>query len=75
MLVEIHNNSASDTLTVYKIYHKPCMLSEIRPLCSIYEDDFFELLPEREFNNATDKGKIHFEVNKAQLLDKAKRIL
>jgi len=77
MLVEIislDNGSGLNTkLDVYLSYNPQRKLFENRPFCCIEEDDFFDILPDKEVDKAIE-GKTQFNVNKAQLFDKAKRI-
>jgi hypothetical protein len=77
MLVEIHsldNGSGVNTkLDVYLSYNPQRKLFEQRPFCMIEEDDFFDLLAEKEFEKAQN-GKIHFNVAKTQLFEKANKV-
>lgn len=73
MLVEIHN-TGTDLLQVYEIHNRRMKSSETRPICSIFEDDFFDMLPEKEYDKATEQSKIHFEVNRTILLMKCKTL-
>lgn len=79
MLVEIQSNnngSGMNTLLyVHRSTNDKMKLFEQRPIASIEEDDFFELFPnpEKEFEKAQ-KGKIHFRVSFAKLIEKSKKI-
>lgn len=74
MLVEIHNmgGGANDTLHVYEVTNRKSKTTAPRPFCSIYEDDFLDLLSEAESDKAAN-GKIHFNVNKMELFTRCKR--
>jgi len=79
MLVEILSNDngsgCNTTLNVHKCYNRKFKLFEQKPLCKIEQDDFFDLLPdpEKAFDKAVE-GKIHFDVNINDLIDKAKTV-
>lgn len=76
MLIEIQSldngSGTNPKLDIYKVYNVKQKLSESRPYCVIWEEDFFNLFndPEKEFDKACDKGKIHFNVSLVEL-DKA----
>ena len=77
MLVEIHSNDSGSgmntTLTVYRSYNEQQKLFELRPICTIDESDFCEILTDKQIDKMY-SGQIHFRVNKNQLLDKSKRM-
>lgn len=79
MLVQIYSNdngSGMNTmLSIYRSTNDKLKLFEQRPVCSIEEDDFFELFanPEKEFEKAQN-GKIHFRVSFAKLIENCKKI-
>ena len=74
MLVEIINNDNGSgmitTLSVYKCYNTQQKLFETKRYCTIEEDDFLELLNEREQKKLL-TGKIHFNVPLNKLEEKA----
>ena len=77
MQVEISNtgNANNELLHVYKLRQTGRgQATECKPMCSIYEDDFFELLTEKDFIKATEQNKIRFNVDEAELRQKAKTI-
>ncbi len=77
MLIEICSNDngsgTNSTLDVYKCYNPAQKLFEFKPFCKIDEDDFFNLLSEKEVEKANN-GKIHFNISIEKLSDKAKLI-
>ena len=72
MLVKIDsldNGSGCDTrLHIYKVYNTKQKLTELRPYCLIYYEDFFELFkdPEKEFDKCCE-GKQFFNVKLSEL--------
>lgn len=73
MFVEI-NNTGNDLLHVYKVHNRQMRSTDTRPLCSIWEDDFLELLTVGDYMKATQGTKIHFDISEAELRNKAKTI-
>jgi len=68
MKVVVQYNSpdfAFDMLDVYT--------DGLRPICRIWEEDFCELLTDKQIEKFQN-GQYKFDVNKIQLLDKAKTI-
>lgn len=73
MNVEISNQG--ELLHVYKLRSTGRgQATECKPMCSIYEDDFFDLLTVKDFEKATEQNKIRFNVNETELREKAKTV-
>lgn len=66
------NNTGGEILHVYEVHNRRCKNTGTRPICSIWEDDFLNLLSEKEYEKATEGGKIYFEVNKIELFNNCK---
>lgn len=62
---QITNDPANSLLHVYA--------GSTRPICSIYEEDFSELLTQKQLEKFVDGGS-EFDVSKFNLLQKAKTI-
>jgi len=77
MKVEICSNDNGSgmitTLNVFKCYNPQQNLFETKPFCKIEEDDFFELLSEKEFEKA-EQGKTVFNVSLSKIEEKAEVI-
>lgn len=68
MKIEIESTSNNPANTLMHVYD-----GNTRPLCSIYEEDFAEVLTERQLVKF-ENGENKFDVNKSELLNKAKTI-
>lgn len=77
MLIEICSNDngsgTNSTLDIYKCYNPAQKLFEQRPFCKIDEDDFYDLLTEKDVDNALN-GKIHFNLSLNKLKEVSKKI-
>lgn len=77
MLVQINNldngSGVNTNLDVYLSYNESRKLFELKPYCRIDEDDFAQILTERQVRNFNE-GIIHFRVNKTELQEKANKI-
>lgn len=60
----INNNPANSMLEVY--------YDNNRPICKIWEEDFIELLTDKQVQ-LLENGKIRFDVNRMELLVKSKQ--
>lgn len=61
----INNDPANSMLEVYYDNNN-------RPICKIWEEDFIELLTDKQVQ-LLENGKIRFDVNRMQLLEKSKK--
>lgn len=66
--IEIHNNSTNPFSGVLQCYEK----NNNNPICSIWEDDFAEILTERQFK-LFEKGAYTFRVGVNELMDNSKK--
>ena len=66
MKVEIQRINNNPTNSMLEVYY-----DNNRPICKIWEEDFIELLTDRQVE-LLEKGKIRFEVNRMELLVKSK---
>lgn len=77
MLVEICNldngSGVNSNLDVYLSYNDTRKLFELRPYCRIDENDFAEILTNKQIENMQN-GQIHFRINKAKLEKNANKV-
>jgi hypothetical protein len=77
MLIEIiskdNGSGMNSNLDVYLAYNEKQKLFEQKPFCCIDEDDFTELLTDREADKYL-HGKYQFNLSKAKITEKAKTI-
>jgi hypothetical protein len=77
MLIEINSldngSGVNSNLAVYLSYNSQQKLFELRPYCRIDENDFAELLAEKQIEKMLN-GKIHFNISKSKLAEKANLI-
>jgi hypothetical protein len=64
------SDAANSMLNVYEVYGVCKNRGNL--IASIWEEDFFELLPDADFEKAQ-KGKVMFNVLKGKLSEKSKR--
>ena len=66
MKVEIQTISNDPANSMLEVYY-----DNNRPICKIWEEDFVELLTDKQIQ-LLEKGKIRFDVNRMELLVKSK---
>jgi hypothetical protein len=67
MKVSIQRVNDDPANTMLEVYYD----NNSRPICHIWEEDFVELLTDKQFH-LFEKGQFKFEVNKIALMDKSK---
>lgn len=77
MLIEIssldNGSGMNSWLDVYLCYNPQQKLFEQRPYCKIDEDVLYDMLSDKEVERATN-GKVHFNVSKSELTERAAKI-
>lgn len=69
MKVEIYNNSTDPANSILHCHE----LKSLRAFCSIYEEDFIELLTDDQYK-LLEKGRTIFNIDKQELLMKSKSV-